>query len=409
MTLVAGFTPGDSKHSNVIDTRDVMKRIALFLDGTWNTVENNTNVWRAKSLCPQTEDQIAYYSKGVGTTRGEQFTGGVFGWGLDKEVTDAYQWLIEHYEPTDQIYIFGFSRGAYTARSLSGLISKLGLLQAGSPLSIDQLYARYRKSNTRSLRELKSAVAQPGATLANEEKWLLTYSQAIAIWFIGVWDTVGALGLPFGNLPVVSRKQYQFLQTDLWVTNDTAYHAMAVDEHRKAFLPTLWTWPYLKGDPKATGVYTFPTLSNVEQRWFVGAHANVGGGYNDDLLAQRPLKWLIEKAMGRGLRFKADVTIDDGEFQAPVNDSFKEMLSGVYRLCHACIPYYRKLGTIPAGATDVANNVVNETIDASVFERWRANANYRPKNLIEWAARNDTAVEAITTSVQARDAKIPIS
>lgn len=166
-----------------------MKRIALFLDGTWNTVENNTNVWRAKSLCLQNDDQIAYYSKGVGTTRGERLIGGMFGWGLDKEVTDAYQWLIEHYETNDQIYIFGFSRGAYSARSLSGLISKSGLLQAGSPLSIDQFYARYRKENIRSLRELKTAASEPGATLSTEEKWLLAYSQPIAIWFIGVWDT----------------------------------------------------------------------------------------------------------------------------------------------------------------------------------------------------------------------------
>src|ERR1700722_16474581 len=106
------------------------KRLALFLDGTWNTLNNNTNIWRMKSLCRQSESQMSYYSAGVGTQKDERLRGGMFGVGLDDEVTNAYEWLVEHYEAGDRIYIFGFSRGAFTARSLAGFISKCGLLSA---------------------------------------------------------------------------------------------------------------------------------------------------------------------------------------------------------------------------------------------------------------------------------------
>ena len=381
---------------------DAPKNIALFLDGTWNTVKNNTNVWRAKSLCIKDNTQITYYSEGVGTLFGQRFMGGAFGYGLDNEVTDAYEWLVEHYRPGDHIYIFGFSRGAYTARSLAGLISKLGLLKPGSPLSIDQLYARYRNlKETRSVRQLRDAAAAGDTTLTNEERWLVTYSQAIPLWFLGVWDTVGALGLPFGNVPFISRKQYRFLQTDLWINDDTAYHAMAVDEHRKAFAPTFWTWPRLEKDCEPTGANAFPKIEDVEQRWFAGAHANVGGGYNDDLLAQRPLQWLISKATTRGLRFDGTVTIDGDQYLAPINDSFAEMAGGAYKVCNGGIPYYRSIGSVASGSSDIAHNVVNETIDASVFERWQQNAKYRPKNLAEWATRHSVQLDHIVGSVRA--------
>src|ERR1035437_4460632 len=131
-----------------------VKRIALFLDGTWNNVNDNTNVWRLKSLCTQSPEQLVYYSAGVGTQKGEQLTSGMFGIGINEEVIGAYQWLVEHYEPGVQIFIFGFSRGAITARSLAGFISKCGLLKPGSPISMKQLYARYREGTVKSVREL---------------------------------------------------------------------------------------------------------------------------------------------------------------------------------------------------------------------------------------------------------------
>src|ERR1700730_10460553 len=125
-----------------------MKRIAIFLDGTWNTVDDDTKVCRMKSLCVADATQVIYYSKGVGTSRGERLSGGMIGFGLDDEVIRAYQWLMEQYAEGDQVFIFGFSRGAFTARSLAGFISKCGLLKLGSPISLKQLYGRYRKGAT---------------------------------------------------------------------------------------------------------------------------------------------------------------------------------------------------------------------------------------------------------------------
>src|SRR4051812_32337727 len=138
------------------------RRIAVFLDGTWNTVNDNTNVWRLKSLlAPVGKDgleQLSYYNTGVGTTFGTRLRGGMFGYGLNDEIIRAYEWLIDHYNVGDELFIFGFSRGAYTARSLSGLISKCGLIVAGAPLSVRQLYARYRRAGAaKTIRDLLQA------------------------------------------------------------------------------------------------------------------------------------------------------------------------------------------------------------------------------------------------------------
>ena len=94
-----------------------VKRMALFLDGTWNNISANTNVWRLKSLCDSSPEQLVYYSAGVGT-HDKHLSGGMFGIGIDEEVIDAYEWLIENYQPGAQLFIFGFSRGAFTARHL---------------------------------------------------------------------------------------------------------------------------------------------------------------------------------------------------------------------------------------------------------------------------------------------------
>lgn len=382
------------------------KRIALFLDGTWNTVKDNTNVWRAKCLCDNSVEQISYYSQGVGTLFGQRLMGGAFGYGLDTEVIDAYEWLVENYDQDDHVYIFGFSRGAYTARALSGLISECGLLMNGSPLSVNQLYARYRKSKTRSIRQLAHV---SDSSLTTEERWMKRFCQPIAIWFIGVWDTVGALGIPFGRIPLISRSQYNFLQTDLWIDNDVAYHALAIDEHRIAFAPTFWTWRHAKEDPSATGVYAFPTIDKVEQRWFVGAHGNVGGGYPDDILAQRPLNWLLQKAAARGLVFKDRVSIDPDEQKSRVNNSFLEMAWGIYALLHLFIPYQRRIGQRTIGGATEVKYIVNETIDESVFARWAADNSYRPKNLSAWANRFRVDPAAINSSVCADDPSIKVN
>jgi uncharacterized protein (DUF2235 family) len=378
------------------------KRIALFLDGTWNTVNDNTNVWRMKALCAIDADQISYYSAGVGTQYGQRLKGGLFGYGLDEEVIQAYEWLVENYKPEDRIFIFGFSRGAFTARSLSGLISKCGLLKPGAPISLSQLYARYRKGSTaHTIRELKNV---PDENLSFEDRWLKEYSMPIPIWFQGVWDTVGALGVPFGSLPTVSRSKYAFLETDLRINNDRAYHALAIDEHREAFAPTLWT----KTIEQGVDTYAPRQLDQVEQRWFVGAHADVGGGYANGLLAQVPLKWLMQKAELHGLIFKDSVDIDGDENQAPVHNSFAEMAGGVYQVCKLWRPYYRTIGGAPVVSEDKTTTTINETIDATVFDRWRKDATYRPLNLETWAENHHIEIASVQGSVRADDPAVVV-
>jgi uncharacterized protein (DUF2235 family) len=370
------------------------KNVALFLDGTWNTVDDDTNVWRLKSLCSVDGSQVLYYSTGVGTTFGQHVLGGMFGYGLDDEVIRAYQWLIEIYNPGDRIFIFGFSRGAFTARSLAGFISKCGLLKPGAPISLRQLYERYRKGKAvHTIRELSSI---PEAQLSLEDGWIKKYSMPIPIWFQGVWDTVGALGIPFGTFPRVSRSSYAFLETDLRINNDRAFHALAIDEHRLAFAPTLWTSTVAKGAQS----YAPRPLSDVEQRWFVGAHADVGGGYDNGLLAQIPLSWLMQKAQLHGLVFKGDVSIDGDVSRAAVHDSFAEMGGGVYRALKLGQLYYRPIGAGPVVRDDSNAATINETIDASVFDRWRSDSTYRPRNLEMWARRRQVFLESLRESVQ---------
>lgn len=232
------------------------KRVIVCLDGTWNIVNDNTNVWRFKSLCAPTGadglEQRLYYSAGVGTKFGQILRGGMFGYGLNDEIIDAYEWLIENYEVGDQLFIFGFSRGAYTARSLSGLIAKCGLLTLGAPLSVNELYDRYRLGSEQktilTLIEMRDAGKTQDFSL--EEQWMLKYSLVIDIDFIGVWDTVGALGLPFGKLPWFGRADMNFLNTGLRVSNKFGFHAMAIDEHRAAFAPILWTVDAHKTRPR---------------------------------------------------------------------------------------------------------------------------------------------------------------
>jgi uncharacterized protein (DUF2235 family) len=372
-----------------------LKRLAIFLDGTWNTLNNNTNVWRLKSLCdPDAPGQLIYYSQGVGTRFGEKVRGGVVGYGLDNEIIDAYTWLAQSFAEGDELFIFGFSRGAYAARSLSGLVSKCGVLKPGAPLSIEQLYARYRRRTDRTIRTLLAD--GPGRYGNLEEQWIARYCIPTNIKFVGVWDTVGSLGNPLAGL----RKniaRYRFLDTHLYRSNEFAFHALALDEHRKQFEPTFWTRTVENDAAPSQG----PTLEQVEQRWFVGAHANVGGGYPSDILAQAPLKWLMDKATVHGLRFRSALEMDAPDTEAPIADSYASFGPSLLRLFRK--RFYRPVGAPPAVGTKRTTSRINESIDASVFGRWRANPAYRPPNLRAWAEHFKLDPASLTRTVLASD------
>ncbi|WP_316176324.1 DUF2235 domain-containing protein [Bradyrhizobium sp. SZCCHNRI1073] len=385
------------------------KRIAIFLDGTWNTVNDNTNVWRLRALCAPKGadgvDQAIYYNSGVGTRFGEKIRGGILGYGLNNNIIDAYQWLIERYNDGDELFIFGFSRGAYTARSLSGFISKCGLLEAGAPLSVNQLYARYRRANVpRTIRKLKEDQESGLKNFDLEEQWMLEYSRPVDIEFIGVWDTVGALGVPLAGVPGFGKADARFLNTGIRLTNKFAFHALAIDEHREAFAPTLWTFdsPQQADAEAVTPVMVPRHLAQVEQRWFVGAHANVGGGCTSDMLAQTPLKWIMDKAKLHGLAFKKDVRIEGVLDACPITDSYSEFMNGWYKRLTLGRRFYRTIADEPSNLGENSYRYpLNETIDGSVFERWRQNRDYRPPSLESWAKRKLCDISKLDASVEA--------
>lgn len=180
-----------------------------------------------------------------------------------------------------------------------------GILKAGAPIGVTELFDRYKKGNEESIWKLKEIEASGDTNkLTEQEKWLLKYSQPATVKVIGVWDTVGSVGVAAGNIPGVSSSSFDYLQTGLLIHILNGYHALAIDEHRNNFAPTLWDVHHPK-NPNA--VIAKPrTLSSIEQRWFVGVHANVGGGYQTDLLAQAPLRWMMKKAEALGLSFRSE-------------------------------------------------------------------------------------------------------
>ncbi|HJW82399.1 MAG TPA: DUF2235 domain-containing protein, partial [Acidiferrobacterales bacterium] len=281
-----------------------------------------------------------FYDKGVGTHALDRLSGGMFGYGLSENIRDGYRWLAEYYRPGDELFLFGFSRGAYTARSLAGLIRKCGILRSADKSLIQQAYDLYRDKDV-----------HPDSPDANAFR--ASFAQETRIRFIGVWDTVGSLGIPATGVPF-SRDFYQWHDTELSKIVDYAYHALAIDEHRKDFAPAVWT-------------VRKPQNIDVEQRWFVGAHSNVGGGYRNDPLPDLALAWLQQKAKAAGLGFKADVVVNDQVPLATINDSYSEFMYGLYKRFKAGKRHYRAFG-----------RGVNETVDDSVWKRWDAKPDYRP-------------------------------
>jgi uncharacterized protein (DUF2235 family) len=404
VTIIARPSEKSGGQPNFASAERQQKRLAVFLDGTLNSVDTNTNVWRMRALTAATDKdgkpQLVYYELGV-----NGFLGGVFGQGIDENIRLAYEWLIENYNDGDGIFIFGFSRGAFTARSLAGLIAIDGILKAGAPIGVTELFDRYKKGNEETIWQLKEMEASGDTSkLTEQEKWLLRYSQPANVKVIGVWDTVGSVGVAAGNIPGISRSQFDYLQTGLRIHILNGYHALAIDEHRHVFAPTLWDVHHPK-DPNA--VIAQPRrLENVEQRWFVGAHANVGGGYETDLLAQAPLRWMMKKAESQGLSFRSEVDLDGDALKAPITNSYKSFAYGLYAWVSR--PFYRTIGSEPDVQEDGTHINVNETIDVTVFERWRADPTYRPVNLFEWAQRKKIDPAQLQTSVRADDPRVDV-
>ena len=168
------------------------KTIVLFLDGTWNTPESNTNVHRAKELVAPfngSREQLVYYDRGLGTQAFESFTGGVFGKGLRQNVIQGYDWLSNNYEDGDEVFVFGFSRGAFTATSITGMMMRWGLIRSGSGLTSAEIFNLYERWDKHTpIYELEHLSRTKPDALTNEQKEFLNKSRRIQIKMIGIWD-----------------------------------------------------------------------------------------------------------------------------------------------------------------------------------------------------------------------------
>jgi uncharacterized protein (DUF2235 family) len=371
-----------------------MQRLAVFLDGTWNDAASKTNVSALHGLVATTGTdgaaQSSTYIPGVGTKWYQRITGGAVGEGLSQNVIDAYKWLQQRYNwdanPEDQIFIFGFSRGAYTARSLAGLIATCGLAHIDAPFSVHWLYERYRNRKDTAvpiwkLEYLRTTGERP---LTGDEQLLLAHSKRVDIHMIGVWDTVGALGIPWTGMPLIGKQAFYFHNPNLSVIHKHAFQALAIDEQRGAFKPTLWT-TFVPDPPpgQPPSIAAAVPLERCEQRWFVGAHSDVGGG-SGSTLPQRPLQWLQEKAQALGLGFSQTVTVSADALHAKPEDSYAKFMFGVYRVLKLGMRFYRPIGINHNPVKGGQSYPVNETLDASVFDYCRANPDYKSKNLAEW-------------------------
>ena len=262
-----------------------MKRLVVCCDGTWNepASDNVTNIEKiARTVstdpdqCEQVQ-QLVLYVGGVGIGyKLDRLLGGAFGSGLFNNVKTAYRFLALNYEEGDEIFAFGFSRGAYTARSLVGMIGFIGLLTRESLIAnkLPEAVARYQRKEPKN----------GGFGSGNDEFKRDFCHPSTPTKFLGVFDTVGALGVP-GLLP----KDHQFHDINLGDSVECARQALAIDEDRMVFAPCLWNAP--------------KRPERVKQVWFEGAHSDVGGGYPKTGLSDTTLLWMVSEANRQGLVF----------------------------------------------------------------------------------------------------------
>lgn len=272
------------------------KNIVIFSDGTGQEggKGTNTNVYRLFNMVlDRTPRQIAFYDRGLGTGM-RKFTGNAFGMGISKNIIECYQFIFENYQAGDQIYLFGFSRGAYTVRSLSGFLHLFGILPRSRPELIKKAYKIYKKELNKKEEEKKDKDQPDGIPIAVREFLGRHHRMKCQIRFIGVWDTVGALGIPIKFLEMANIFKNKFHKTDLSPIVECGCHALSIDDERRVFKPTLW-------DETIES-----TRRRVTQVWFAGVHTDVGGGYKEAGLSDISLKWMVEKAKAEGLLIYGD-------------------------------------------------------------------------------------------------------
>jgi uncharacterized protein (DUF2235 family) len=388
------------------------KNIVVLCDGTANQVNilSQTNVLRLARMVQKAgcdTRQVVYYDPGLGTEGAPgaltpvgrwvtKVLGLAFGYGLKKNLSDAYAFLVQHYEPGDRIYIFGFSRGAYTARALTGLLQRVGLVERGCdnliPYAVRYFQARddhqlnfFKQRFSRTYHLLwRDVVPDIDQIPALKEKASRPSRGVIPVHFLGVWDTVKSIG--------TLRRQVTLPDTD-WLPNMiNGRHAVAMDEKRSQYRPELWGCDTDDGHAARSKERRFQTClhADVETMWFSGAHADVGGGYGlsvkmeRELVKQRQkvskpspeelearkaevgmayisLQWMMEAAAKHGLLFDQDVLGEE-----PLTPDVRAKVHNPLRPVWWLLGWWRR--TLPPGAR----------IHPSVQDRIREVPGYQP-------------------------------
>ncbi|MCF0064784.1 DUF2235 domain-containing protein [Dyadobacter chenwenxiniae] len=336
-----------------------MKNIVICCDGTaneWTTPDKTSNVVQLFCMLakdPTNTQQVRYYDPGVGTrgyTHVLDWWDQATGWSVDENVKQAYTFLMNFYEPGDRIFLFGFSRGAFTVRVLSGLIAKSGLLYKRNENLIEYAFKIFRgKNNENQARD-----------------FVTNLSQSVEIAFLGVWDTVSAMlqKASFSKLPTF------FQDTELSEQVQYACQALSIDDLRHvAFRPILWG--------------PVEPLSRMEQVWFAGAHSDVGGGYgpdsNDHRPARIPLQWMVKRAKKHGLLIDPSVAVD--KIALP-QDELGKLHRPDQSLPWVLAPFLNGRRSIPEKAIIRGTTTsMLSRIHQSVVDRIASRNDYQPRNL----------------------------
>jgi uncharacterized protein (DUF2235 family) len=332
-----------------------MKRLIICCDGTWQCLDNPypSNVIKIaqaiKGIADDGTPQIVFYDEGVGTESAlKKLVGGAFGWGIDKNIQEAYRFLSLNYLPGDEVYLFGWSRGAYTVRSLAGMIYCSGLVSRPSICNAVKAYELYRNPKVKPSSSEAQAFRQ-----ANGDN--------IPITLLGCWDTVGALGvpdqLPFLPIDTWLNKKYRFHDTQLSRIIQHAFHGVAIDELRTVF--------------DVTPMQQSPNNPNqvLKQVWFPGDHGCIGGGSEHKCnLSDGPLQWMMEEIQN----IKLGLSLDASTIPTGVNPDFiadfDNTPKGVYRLMS------QKEREILGSFDD---------LHQGAKQRWKRRQDYRPRNLAD--------------------------
>jgi len=336
------------------------KRIVVCADGTWNRPEKDlkedipTNVLRlSRAIKPVAKDgmpQQVFYDWGIGSYH-DTVVAGTTGKGLHKNIMDDYRYIVQNYADGDEIYLFGFSRGSYTIRALCGMINNCGIIKRPDARLIQQAFDLYKKSG--------KAYSPSGEKSVEFRKQHSHKSREIK--FVGAWDTVGAMGIPISFLGLFEDKD-EFYDTKIGKNICIARHALAIDEHRKDFVPTIWT-------PN--------DHMDLQQVWFSGAHSNIGGSYKPDkdgtLLSDIALSWISQEAQKAGLTIEPHLKKNIRKNPLATLHNSRRSFFRVKK------KYYRP---IDHGKGSV---LIHETVK----QRWDdQNTKYRPENLETYIKKN---------------------